>query len=171
MVHPLVSQLQFSRSEFRRVFEGVTEEEATTRLGQMNCLSWIVGHLAAQEQSYWVITAQGADSVVDPDLNALVGYGSPPSTPPLGDMWNVWEEITLTADRYLNGLDSATLTTTLERDGQPMRESVGTMILRTTHHYWFHLGEAHAIRQQLGHQDLPMFVGSFGDHFYYPEAD
>lgn len=171
MVHPLVSQLQFSRSEFKRVFEGVTEAEATTRLGQMNCLSWIVGHLAAQEQFYWVTIPQGAESVVDPDLNALVGNGSPPSTPPINDMWAVWEEITLTADRYLNGLDSATLTTTLEWNGRPVRETVGTMLLRNIHHYWFHLGEAHAIRQQLGHQDLPTFVGSFGDHGYYPEAD
>ena len=169
MVHPLVSQLHFSRNEFRRVFEGVTADEAETRLGQMNCMSWIVGHLAAQEQSYWVVLAQGLERTVDPGLNAIAGPGSPPSTPPWDEMWNTWTEITQTADRYLNGLDSETLTTFLERDGQPLRESVGTMLFRNIHHYWFHLGEAHAIRQQFGHQDLPSFVGQFGEYTYRPE--
>ena len=27
------------------------------------------------------------------------------------------------------------------------------------YHYWFHIGEAHAVRQMLGHVDLPDFVG------------
>jgi hypothetical protein len=37
------------------------------------------------------------------------------------------------------------------------------MLLRTTYHYFFHTGEAHAIRQQLGHPDLPYFVGDMPD--------
>jgi len=27
------------------------------------------------------------------------------------------------------------------------------------YHYWFHIGEAHAVRQMLGHVNLPDFVG------------
>ncbi|MGQ0847748.1 MAG: hypothetical protein ACT4OP_01265 [Actinomycetota bacterium] len=30
---------------------------------------------------------------------------------------------------------------------------------RTIYHYWYHTGENMAIRQQLGHIDLPEFVG------------
>ena len=37
-------------------------------------------------------------------------------------------------------------------------------------HYWFHLGEAHAVRQMLGHQDLPQFVGGLEGGFYRPEC-
>lgn len=42
-------------------------------------------------------------------------------------------------------------------------------ILRNIYHYWFHLGEAHAIRQLLGHTDLPQFVGDMSEALYRPE--
>jgi hypothetical protein len=38
------------------------------------------------------------------------------------------------------------------------------------YHYWFHLGEAHAIRQMLGHPDLPQFVGDMSRAVYRPEG-
>ena len=44
-------------------------------------------------------------------------------------------------------------------EGQACAESIGTLLLRNIYHYWFHTGEAHAIRQMLGHRDLPQFVG------------
>jgi hypothetical protein len=37
------------------------------------------------------------------------------------------------------------------------------------YHYWYHLGEAHAIRQMLGHQNLPQFVGNMSNAVYRPE--
>jgi hypothetical protein len=37
------------------------------------------------------------------------------------------------------------------------------------YHYWFHLGEAFAIRQLLGHRDLPEFVGDMSEAVYRPE--
>ena len=54
MTHPLVTQLRFSRGEFVRCLEGVPPEDASRRLRPMNCLSWIVGHLASQEHYLWV---------------------------------------------------------------------------------------------------------------------
>ena len=45
-------------------------------------------------------------------------------------------------------------------------ENIGTRILRVTYHYFFHTGEAHAIRQQLGHPDLPYFVGEMPDDLF-----
>lgn len=169
MTHRLVTQLRFARSEFRRCLEGVTAEEAVTRLKPMNCISWIVGHLAVQEQAYWVLFAQG--KALYPDLYGLVGYGSPPSTPPLAEMWSAWHEITAAADEYLDGLAEDTLGTFLEYRGEPRPENVGTLILRNTYHYWYHTGEAHAIRQMLGHQDLPQFVGDFGGAAYGPRPE
>jgi len=37
------------------------------------------------------------------------------------------------------------------------------------YHYWFHTGEAHAIRQMLGRGELPQFVGDMTKAFYRPE--
>jgi hypothetical protein len=54
----------------------------------------------------------------------------------------------------------------LEQSSIRSGESVGTRILRTTYHYFFHTGEAHAVRQQLGHPDLPYFVGDMPDDLF-----
>ena len=54
MPHPLVDQLRFARSEFRRALAGVGEEDGAKRLLPMNSLGWMVGHLADQEQRYWL---------------------------------------------------------------------------------------------------------------------
>jgi len=51
-MHPLVLQLRFTRSEFKRALKGITEAEARKRLKPMNCISWNIGHLAWQEQRY-----------------------------------------------------------------------------------------------------------------------
>jgi hypothetical protein len=59
MPHPLVVQLRFTRKEFQRGLKGVTAEEAVHHFGPMNCISWIVGHMAWQEQMYWLTQAQG----------------------------------------------------------------------------------------------------------------
>jgi hypothetical protein len=165
--HPLVSQLRFARSEFVRCLEGVPPEDAVRRILPMNCLSWIVGHLANQEQGWWLFLAQGR--LLVPGLNDLAGFGQPASTPPLDGMWAAWRTITQAADEYLDTLTTATLQTHLIHNGVPRVESIGTMLLRNTYHYWYHTGEAHAIRDMLGHQDLPQFVGDMSQAFYRPE--
>jgi len=157
-MHPLVEQLHFARSEFTRCLEGVSEEDAVKRLMPMNCISWLLGHIANQEHRYWVEFAQKRTIV--PGLNKLVGYGQPASTPPLGEMWDAWKTITAAADEYLLTLTPADLQTVLVEDGKPMAENVGLLLYRNIYHYWFHTGEACAVRQQLGHGDVPEFVGA-----------
>ncbi len=167
MTHPLVTQLHFARSEFLRCLEGVTDEEARRRFMPMNCISWMIGHVANQENTYWVLMAQGKQ--IRPDLYPLVGFGKPATTPPLDEMWQAWQEITQTADSYLNGLTSEALQTYFDWRGKPLQESVGTMLLRNIYHYWFHTGEAYAVRQMLGHTGLPDFVGDMSTAVYRPE--
>jgi hypothetical protein len=167
-VHPLVTQLRFTRSEFLRCIEGVSEDDARKRLLPMNCISWIVGHMANQENRFWVIRAQGKN--VAPDLNDLVGFGKPASTPPLADMIAIWREVTAVADPYLDTLNPEILQTHFIIDGKPFPESIGTVLMRNLYHYWFHTGEAHAIRQNLGHKGLPDFVGDMAVALYYPES-
>ena len=168
MTHPLVVQLRFARSEFVRCLEGVADEEARRRFEPMNCISWLVGHLANQENTYWVMIAQGKQ--IRPDLYPLVGYGKPASTPPLVEMWTAWREVTAVADPFLDTLTTNTLQTHFEWKGKPMRESVGTMLQRNLYHYWFHNGEAYAIRQMLGHTGLPEFIGDMSAALYQPES-
>jgi hypothetical protein len=153
MAHPLVTQLRFTRQEFVRGLREVTDPQAQQRFGPMNCISWIVGHLAWQEQRYWLFRAQG--QILRPELNELLAYGKPASTPSAAEMWTVWSEITGSADPWLDAL-------TQDRLEAPLAEgfsSVGTFILRVTYHYWYHLGEGMAIRQALGHAALPEYVG------------
>jgi len=167
--HPLVTQLRFARREFVRGLDGVSEVDGVIRRLPMNSLGWMVGHLANQEHRYWIVFAQGTELV--PGLIDRVGTGRPASTPPLAEMWSVWRTITAVADPYLDTLTVDRLGTFLLRDGQPIDESVGTLLMRVIYHYWFHTGEAAAVRQLLGHRDLPEFVGDMDTAAYRPEAD
>jgi hypothetical protein len=164
MAHYLVRQLRFARSEFARCLEGVTEAEGLEHIGKMNSLGWIVGHLANHEHFLWVRAAQGLD--LFPELNELVGYGKPASTPSLKEMWETKQAIATCADEYLETLTGEKLGGYLELNGKTLGENIGTCIMRNTYHIWFHLGEAHAIRQGLGHNP-PDFVGPFGEAGFF----
>jgi uncharacterized damage-inducible protein DinB len=165
--HLLVSQLYFARSEFVRCLEGVSEEDAIRRIMPMNCISWMVGHLANQEHRYWVILSQQKD--VAPGLHELVGYGKPASTPTLKEMWAVWRKVTAEADKYLATLTPEVMQNYLLRDGKPVDENTGTLLMRNIYHYWYHTGEASAVRQMLGHAKVPEFVGDMSAAAYKPE--
>ena len=164
MVHPMVTQLRFARSEFVRGFQGVPAGDAVRRIEPMNCLSWTVGHLANQEQFLWVILPGG--QVVVPGLHERVGTGQPASAPDWKEMWEAWRAITDAANHYLETLTPETLSAHLMYEGKPWREDIGTTLLRNTYHYWFHLGEAYALREMLGHTGLPGYVGRMDDVRY-----
>jgi uncharacterized damage-inducible protein DinB len=166
--HLLVMQLRFARTEFYRCLEGVSEQDAIRRLMPMNCISWVVGHLANQEHRYWVVFAQQRN--LAPDLDDLVGYGKPASTPPLGEMWEIWRKVTSEADKYLNTLTPDIMQKYLLRDGKPLDENVGTLLMRNIYHYWYHIGEASAVRQMMGHTNLPDFVGDMSAVMYRTEG-
>lgn len=158
MAHPLVLQLRFTRSEFLRGIKGVTEEEAQKRFLPMNCISWNVGHLAWQEQRYFLGFGQGLK--LFPEIENNFAYGAPASTPSLKEMLAAWKEITVTADPWLDTVTSKKLEANVISNGKEIQRTYGNLIQRTIYHYWYHLGENMAIRQNLGHTKLPQFVGS-----------
>ena len=188
MTHPLITQLRFARSEFARCLEGVSDEDARHRVMPMNCISWMVGHMAAQEQYYFTYFPLG--EVPHPGLNKLTGFGYPATTPPLAEMWQAWHDITAAADPFLDtltqeqleifpeqetdnfaealfgGLSEEEVKEVVAKGSVQTGENYGTRILRVTYHYFFHTGEAHAVRQQLGHPDLPFFVGAMPDDLF-----
>lgn len=164
-MHPLVAQLYFTRKEFKRGLKGISDEDARRRFEPMNCISWMVAHMAYQEQRFWVKSPQG--KVVAPELNDLAGYGKPASTPPLDEMWQAWHAVTEAANDYLETITPEMLTTHILSKGRRSPETIGTMLQRNIYHYWYHLGESQAIRQLLGHDKLGQFVGSIGDEAPY----
>ncbi|MCB9112393.1 MAG: DinB family protein [Anaerolineales bacterium] len=158
MTHPLVLQLRFTRSEFLRGIKGVTEKEAKKRFLPMNCLSWNVGHLAWQEQRYFLGFGQGIR--LFPEIENNFAYGAPASTPSLKEMLAAWKEITAAADPWLDTLTPKKLSQNVISNGKEIQRTYGNLLQRTIYHYWYHLGENMAIRQSLGHTKLPQFVGS-----------
>ena len=168
MPHPLIMQLRFTRREFQRGLEGLSETDARRRVLPMNCISWNVGHLAWQEQRYWLTRLQGQIPV--PHLNDLVGYGQPACTPSLAEMWDAWQTITRLADPILDALTTQHLLEVHYLEDQQTDFTAGNLLQRVIYHYWYHTGENAAIRQVLGHTDLPEFVGNIDDEApYQPE--
>jgi hypothetical protein len=167
--HPLVLQLRFTRSEFKRALRGLGEEEALRRFMPMNCISWNVGHLAWQEQRYFLYYGQGR--LPWPEIDKLFAYGAPASTPALSEMLAAWTAITKAADPWLDTLTPAKLLEHItRRDGRPGQRIFGSLLQRVIYHYWYHTGENLAIRQMLGHGGLPEFVGNIDDRApYLPE--
>ncbi len=164
--HPLVRQLRFTRGEFRRALQGLTEADAQRRFLPMNCISWNVGHLAWQEQNYFLIYGQGV--TLRPDIHKHFVSGAPASTPPLAEMLAAWHAITAAADPWLDTLTVKLLQSPyLKADGTPSQRLYGNLLQRVIYHYWYHTGENMAIRQNLGHAKLPQFVGSLDSKASY----
>jgi hypothetical protein len=168
MTHPLIDQFRFTRREWLHGLEGIPEADGSRHFGPMNCISWTVGHLAWHEQRYWLIRSQG--KILYPELNELFAYGAPMSTPSFQEMLIKWQTVTQAADPFLDTLTTATLQTELLLDGKPVGQTVGSGLRRITYHYWYHIGEIQAIRQMLGHKNLPEYVGGLEEEApYRPE--
>jgi hypothetical protein len=141
-----------------RAIKQVDEAEARQRFLPMNCISWNVGHLAWQEQRYFLRYGQG--QMLRPEIDRDFAVGAPASTPSLKEMVAAWQAITATADPWLDALTSAKLQQHVISQGKPIAYVYGNLLQRVIYHYWYHLGENMAIRQQLGHSHLPQFVGA-----------
>lgn len=165
MTHPLVAQLYFTRSEFQRALQGLSEEDARKRFLPMNCISWNVGHLAWQEQRYFLSFAQ--DKMLLPDIQKAFRYGAPASTPSLAEMQTAWQTITHAAEEWLNALTTEKLSEIYHHPSGQFTTSYGNLLQRTIYHYWYHTGENMAIRQMLKNEGLQDFVGNIDDEAPY----
>ena len=165
MPHPLVAQLRFTRSEFQRGLAGMTADDARKRLVPMNCISWNVGHLAWQEQRYFLTFAQGETLL--PELNQQFAYGAPASTPALDEMQQAWQTVTRATDVWINSLTTDGLQQLFSNPAGDWTTSFGNLMQRVIYHYWYHTGENMAMRQMLGHTDLVDFVGDLDEDAPY----
>lgn len=168
MAHPLVDQFRFTRKEWLRGLQGISERDAGKHFGPMNCISWTVGHMAWHEQRSWLQRAQG--KILFPQLNELFAYGAPMSTPAMAEMLEAWNAVTKAADPFLDTVTNAGLQGDLPVNGASVGQSIGSALRRVTYHYWYHIGETQAVRQMLGQKDLPEYVGDIeAEAPYRPE--
>jgi hypothetical protein len=166
--HPLVDQLRFTRGEWLRGLRGVTEEDGARHFGPMNSIGSIVGHLTWQEQRYLLHRPQGI--MLREDIQSEFFSGAPMTTPSFKEMLAAWRRVTKAADPFLDQLTTKTLLVDLPLDGKRSGQSQGSAIRRMTYHYWFHIGEIQAIRQQIDNAGLPQYVGNIeGKAPYRPE--
>ena len=167
--HPLVTQLRFTRSEWLRALDGVSEKDGVVHHGQMNSISWIVGHLAWQEQRYLLHRPQKI--MLRPDIQRRFVTGAKMSTPSLAETRAAWHEISTATDPFLDALTTPPLTRDLPMPtGKRSGQTLGSAIRRLTYHYWFHIGEIMAIRQMLKQKRLPQYVGAIEQQApYRPE--
>ncbi len=74
-------------------------------------------------------------------------------------MWDAWHTVTRLVDPFLDTLTTQKLQEVVYVDPEQRVFTPGVVLQRIIYHYWYHLGESMAIRQMLGHMDLPEFVG------------
>jgi hypothetical protein len=168
VTHPLVEQVHFTRAEWRRALRGISEEDGSRKIEPINTIGWTVGHLAWQEQLYFLTRAQGRTPV--PLLNEVAASGGPPSRPSLKQMTAAWKKVTGQVDAWMEPLTTADLLAELPPPGG--KRTVGDAIRRMTYHYWFHIGEILALRQLMDHPRRPEYVGDIeGQAPYRAEGD
>jgi hypothetical protein len=167
MTHPLIDQVRFTRSEWLRALRGVSEEDGSRKIEPMNTIGWTVGHLAWQEQLYFLTRAQG--KTPEPIVNDLAASGGPPSTPSLKEMMAAWKKVTAETDAYMEPLTTNDLLRLLPPPGR--KRTVGDAIRRMTYHYWFHIGEILAQRQLMDHPRRPEYVGDIEERAPYRPED
>lgn len=121
-----------------------------------NCIAWNVGHLAWQEQRYWL--TRGQKKTPREDVAKQFAYGAEASTPSLAETVAAWREITGASDPFLDEMTTEKLQTNAV-ETKDFTTTWGNFLQRMIYHYWYHAGEIIGIRQALGHTNLAEFIG------------
>ena len=125
------------------------------RLAGLNSVSWIVGHLAAQEQGMWLL-ARGLPALADlSDWRT----GAPATAPAFGTVFPLWEQVTEATEGWLDTLGEDDLRQHFSGSRFYEIENVGSLLMRVIGHYYLHIGQITTIRKILGYP-VPGFVGS-----------
>ena len=154
-MHTLVALQHLTREEFLRGLAGVSNEDARQRVGPMNCVGWIVGHMAWQEHVLFVAGPRGTR--IDTEYRSFT-TGSLSSQPSLEEALALWHTTCEAADLWLHAATEESMSELFDSPGlRGLGENAGTLLVRNIFHYWSHIGEISAIRQVLGHR-APEFV-------------
>jgi len=158
VAHHLVRYLKHARRELLRALDGLDPTAVDLRLGGLNSPTWVVGHLTQQEQRLF-LTPRGEPEVAD---LSPYGSGAPVMLEPLHDIEMLLEfkrAVAEAVDPWLDTLTAEDLLQHLPGGGVFERENVGSLLTRTTHHVYFHIGQISVVHKLLGYP-VPSFVGS-----------
>ena len=142
-MHPLVQMVKLTRQEFLRGLRGLSDEDARKRIEPMNCISWIIGHVANQQHACFVAWPRGEDVA---SRYRPFGFGSPASQPPLDEVMALWRDSCDAADRWLDVSDEEAMQERFVPRELMEDENAGTLVVRHLFHTWSHIGEISAIR-------------------------
>ena len=121
---------------------------------EMNAISWTIGQIAG----HWlIVTSYASDEEPDPALLRFFGPEADPTPPSLSEAIRLLEEANTSVD-WLASADDTLLSASHEGHVLGHHGNVGTALMKAVLHTWFHTGEINAVRQMLGHTEIP-FVG------------
>lgn len=150
----LVRLLWDAFDELERVAEALPTPGQGRAIGRLNAGSWVVAHVAQQQEAYWCTGAQG----LDPDAwlaGVEVGFGSEPSVPDYRESLAAFARIRAAAIPYLRSLRAEDLDMVMESAGGSRRgETVGDLLVRSVGHLFVHTGELATIASLVGAPDL-----------------
>ena len=152
------------RRELRRAIEGLNDVDMEKRVGGINSVAWIIGHLAWQEQAYW-LEPRGLPLV----SAQLADYGSGKTVPEQMDTFETlfaqWQKVTESSNDWLESLSTEDLKGHLKGRKSFEKENIGSLLMRVIGHYYLHIGQITVIRKILGY-NVPAFVGSQEGAFF-----
>ena len=158
-MYPPIELARFALAEFNRNLEGLSEDDASVRMkkaggGEMNAITWAMAHIAG----HWLSRPERLENF---DFRS-----NDPTPPALADARAWLDEAGLFTERWLPDADAELLGSKPDFLGG---ESIGTGVMRATLHTWFHCGEINAIRQLLGHPEIP-FLGDITEYLEWRDA-
>ena len=159
----VVPLLLDARSEFRRVAAATPVPSQVGAFRRLSAGSWIVAHIAAQDDQLWNVGALEWDA--DPWLTALdVGYGAPPSELDYAPALAALDRSFGRSLPFLEALDDTQFERVLRKSSTTARanQTVGDMVVRQTAHLFALTGELAAISSLAGAYD-PRLPGGL-DH-------
>ena len=140
--------------ELERVAEALPAPGRGRAIGRLNAGSWIVAHLAKQQDDYWNAGAQGRD----PDawlLDQRVGFGDEPSVPDFAAAVAAFARVRAGAIPYLRSLRDEDLAAVVRRSSSSgVEQTAGQLLARSVGHCFAHTGELAAIASLVGAPDL-----------------
>jgi len=154
--HPprLVRLLWDAFDELERVAGALPAPGRGRAIGRLNAGSWIVAHLAKQQDDYWNVGVQG----LDPDvwlLKQRVGFGDEPSVPDFAEAVAAFGRVRARAIPYLRALRGEDLDAVVRRrPGSSGEQTAGELLSRSVGHCFAHTGELAAIASLVGAPDL-----------------
>ena len=147
----LVRLLWDAWDELERVAAALPTPGQGRALGRLNAGSWVVAHVAQQQDAYWCTGAQGLEA--DTWLAGHeVGFGSEPSVPDYAEALETFGRVRARAIPYLRSLRDDDLDAVAPGAGGG--QTVGDLLVRSVGHVFAHTGELAAIASLVGAPDF-----------------